>query len=535
MHDGSLHRKLVWLAFFRLVMVTVLLGGTALMSFDASEAGNAAAASLYQLVGITYALSFVLAVALRQRWRPRLVAYAQIAVDAATAGAVVALTGRADSVFVFLFSIAIVNGAILLFRRGAAMAAALALGTYLAVALGGSAGAGPEWQRVFAHAVAFVLTAALAAYLAEQLRSAGERLAEREVDLAAMKVLHESIVQSVSSGLVTLDREGRITFLNRAAEQVTGLTLEAIRGDPVDRWFGTFREIAPRGEVDYQNVRGERLRVGYTTFPLRNPDGVDIGRAVIFQDLTALRAMEDVVRRSERLADLGSMAAGLAHEVRNPLAAVTGSIELLTGSARLSAEDRRLMEIVLREAGRLEDLVRRFLQFTRPGPPARAPVDLSAVTAETLDVFANDPLGRGVDVERALEPVVVPCDGDQVRQVLWNLLANAAQAVAAGGSAAPPQGRRGVVRVSCGPDPAGGARLAVADDGPGIAAADLRRIFTPFFTTKREGTGLGLPTVHRIVEAHGGTLAVASREGEGATFVVRLPGDPSGGRAAVSG
>jgi two-component system sensor histidine kinase PilS (NtrC family) len=388
---------------------------------------------------------------------------------------------------------------------------------------------------VFAHAVAFVLTAALAAYLAEQLRSAGERLAAREVDLAAMKVLHESIVQSLSSGLVTLDREGRITFLNRAAEQLTGLSLEAIRGDPVERRFGMFRDPTPRGEVDLQNVRGERLRIGYTTFPLRSPEGAVIGGAVIFQDLTALRAMEEVVRRSERLADLGAMAAGLAHEVRNPLAAITGSVELLKASERLSAEDRRLMEIVLREGARLEDLVGRFLQFTRPGPPKHASVDLSAVAAETLDVFANDPLGRGVDVERALEPVVVPCDGDQVRQVLWNLLSNAAQAVGGDAGGGRPEGRRGVVRVSCGRDTGGGARLAVADDGPGIPAADLRRIFTPFYTTKRDGTGLGLATVHRIVEAHGGTLAVDSREGEGATFVVRLPGDPPAGRAAVSG
>src|SRR5512144_2985806 len=209
MDDGVLHRKLVWLAFCRLVMVTVLLGGTALMTWGGTEVEAAGAAALYRLIGVTYACSAAFAVALRQRWRPRAVAYAQMALDAGTAGAVVLLTGRSDSVFVFLFSIAIVNGAILLFRRGAVVALGLALATYLAVALAGvPAGDTPGWARVFAHAVAFVLTAALASYLAEQLRSAGERLAEREVDLAAMKVLHEAIVQSVSSGLLTTDTAG---------------------------------------------------------------------------------------------------------------------------------------------------------------------------------------------------------------------------------------------------------------------------------------------------------------------------------------
>jgi two-component system sensor histidine kinase PilS (NtrC family) len=195
------------------------------------------------------------------------------------------------------------------------------------------------------------------------------------------------------------------------------------------------------------------------------------------------------------------------------------------------------MDIVLREAGRLDELVRRFLQFTRPAAPRCAPTDLSAVVGETLDVFAHD--RDGVRVDRDLAPVVVPCDGDQVKQVLWNLLTNAAQAVGSVEEAAAPADplarARGLIRVSCGPDPRGGARLVVQDDGGGIAAPDLLRLFTPFFTTKRAGTGLGLATVHRIVEAHGGSVSVDSREGEGATFVVRLPPAPTPGGGAGSG
>jgi two-component system sensor histidine kinase PilS (NtrC family) len=314
-------------------------------------------------------------------------------------------------------------------------------------------------------------------------------------------------------------------------------------------------EMALRKEMDFVDARGERRRVGYAAFPLRGRGGAVIGHALIFQDLTAMRAMEDAVRRSERLADLGRLAAGLAHELRNPLASMSGSIELLMANEGLGEGDRRLMEIVLREAGRLEDLVRRFLQFTRPPEPRCVRTDVAEVVAETLAVFAHDPVGERLALDRALAPAVVACDGDQLRQVLWNLLTNAAQAIdsareltgpapagplarARGPSSTRPSAatlRTGLIRVSCGPEPDGGARLVVSDDGPGIAAPDLLRVFTPFFTTKRDGTGLGLATVHRIVEAHGGSVSVDSREGEGATFVVRLPAAPPAGGAAGPG
>jgi two-component system sensor histidine kinase PilS (NtrC family) len=227
--------------------------------------------------------------------------------------------------------------------------------------------------------------------------------------------------------------------------------------------------------------------------------------------------MEEEVKRSERLADLGRVAAGLAHELRNPLASMAGSIELLRASSGLSAGDARLMDIVLREAERLEGLVAAFLAFSRPAPPRRAAVDLARAVAETLEVFAHDPAAERVRVERALGPAVADCDAGQLRQVLWNLLTNAAHAAGAreGG---------GTVRVRCGAgDGDGWARIEVEDDGPGIPAADLPHLFTPFFTTRDGGTGLGLATVQRIVDAHGGRVDVASTPGAGARFTVQLP------------
>jgi two-component system sensor histidine kinase PilS (NtrC family) len=511
--SDPLFRKLSWLTLFRLVMVTVLLGGTALTDFGWTGELAEGPGPLYGLILGTYLVSLGFALVLRARRWLHALAYAQVALDVGIAAAVVALTGYSDSVFVFMFTLGIVNGAILIYRRGALFGAGLAGAAYLALALG-SAPHEPAKLTLFVHGSAFLATAALAGYLAEQLRRTGERLAARETDLAELAALHESIVQSVSSGLLTVDRRGRITFLNRAGEQVTGYAFEALRGDPADRWFPAFETPASRGEAELVNARGERLRVGYTVSPLVGPGGEPLGRAVVFQDLTRLREMEAAIQRSERLADLGRVAAGLAHELRNPLASMSGCIELLRSGAASSGEDQRLMDIVLREAARLDQLVTRFLQFSRPAPPRREDVDLGALAAETLEVFANDPAAARVRIERALEPVRAWCDPDQLRQVFWNLLLNAAQAA---------RGEGGRVRVRTAGAPDGGAVLEVQDDGVGIAPGDLPQVFTPFFTTRERGTGLGLATVQRIVDAHGGTVAIESEPGAGTRFEVRLP------------
>jgi two-component system sensor histidine kinase PilS (NtrC family) len=512
--DSGLYRKLVWLTLFRIVTVSVLLGGAAMVGLRGGEAEVQRLAPLHALVVVFYAAALASSILLLRRRALRATAWAHVVLDVGVTSAVVAYTGRAESVFVFLYSLAIVSSAILLYWRGAVLAALLSIGTHLAISsppLGGTHLPGFE---LFTQSSAFVATAALASYLAEQLRRTGETLAARETDLKVITALHETIVQSMTSGLLTLDPAGRVTFLNRAAEQLCGINMSRARGRPAGELFPPFEAETGRGEVEYSR-RGEVLRLGYSSFPLLVERGDRVGTAVIFQDLTRLRAMEEAVQRSARLADLGRVAAGLAHELRNPLASMSGSLELLRAQADASEDDRRLMGIVLREASRLAELVSDFLRFARPPPLRRAPADLAGLLGETLEVFAHDPVSARVKLVADLSPARADCDADQVRQVVWNLLLNAAHA-----TSGRPQG--GTLRVSCAQE-GERVRVEVEDDGEGIPAEDLEKIFMPFFTTRERGSGLGLATVHRVVDAHGGTVQVSSVPGVGARFTVFLP------------
>jgi two-component system sensor histidine kinase PilS (NtrC family) len=521
---SALHVKLTWLTFFRIITVTALLGGTVVTGWGASADLVRATAPLYTLALLTYVASIAFSVLLRANRALVAVAYAQMILDAAIATGAVGLTGGSDSVFVFLYSLGIVNGSILLFRRGAVAATLLSLAGYAGLAL--TTGRVPTPLVAFAHGGAFVATAALSSYLAELLRRTGERLQAREGDLAAITALHEAIVQSVSTGILTADAKERITFVNRAGESILGLSGEELLGCPIGRISIPLHPGAGREEIEILNGRGQRLIIGYTVSPLVGPGGADMGTALIFRDLTRWRELEEAMKRTERLADLGELSAGLAHELRNPLASLTGAIELIRARQPDGSEDERLTGIVLREAERLNQLVSRFHEFSRPGTPVRREVDLAALLQDTLRMFSLHPAAAPVRLEEALEPAVVLGDPDQLRQVAWNLVTNAAEAAA--GSAAP------VVRVSCGVDPGGEAAwFSVTDSGPGISPEVAARLFKPFFTTKGKGSGLGLAIVHRIVDAHEGRVDVETAPGQGATFRVRLA-TPSARPAAVA-
>jgi two-component system sensor histidine kinase PilS (NtrC family) len=498
---------------------------------------------------------------MRRVKRVRRFAVLNLATDIAIVSALVHLSGGSDSPFAFLYLLIGVYGAILLERKGALICAVAGALAYGAVLLAGQRGwlplrtIGPPdpipvllgmWV---VNAAGVVLVAWLASLLSTELRRAGEALEQRTSDLSRLQTLHERTVESLKSGLLTTDLEGRITSLNSEAARITnqdrahalGLDVEAVLpgirdqlvADAEDSEAGSSNS---RGRMAYRAQDQTLRHLGIGTYVLRDGEAGVEGHVVIFQDVTDVVEMEANLRQSERLAAIGELSASIAHEIRNPLAAISGSIEMLQGGRagqETSVDSAHLMNIALREVDRLDHLISDFLRYARPGPLNLEPVQLQQVIADVLKMFdAARP--DAIEIDLAVEDGLTAfADSGQLRQVLWNLVINAAEAMPDGGrlrvSARAlterdsqegfPTGRRGQEEEE---EKARWLEIAIADDGSGIPQDTLDRIFDPFFTTKQNGSGLGLATVHRIVESHGGIVRLESELGVGTTVRIRL-------------
>jgi two-component system sensor histidine kinase PilS (NtrC family) len=394
------------------------------------------------------------------------------------------------------------------------------------------------------HAGAIVLVAALASFLAVELRHTGEALRQRTSDLQLLTNLHERTVESLRSGLLTSDRDGRVTSFNPEAERITGLASASAIGRDVEEILPGIRDLAlasagddsaqSRFRAPYRNRLGEDLHLGIATYVLRDVGGAPSGHVLIFQDVTDVVEMEAELRRSERLAAVGELSASIAHEIRNPLAAISGSVQMLEREASAlggAVEAKRLMGIVLRETDRLNHLITDFLQYARPGPIHIEPVSLETVVSEVFEVFGSivpDNVEVVLDVSRDLD---VQADAAQLRQLLWNLTLNACQAMPEGGTlcmearavAEPtPQEARSARRNEL-EEKKSWVEITVRDQGIGIPPEALDHVFDPFFTTKPEGSGLGLATVHRIAEEHGGSIRLESLVDRGTEIRIWLP------------
>ncbi|MBE0617663.1 MAG: hypothetical protein IH608_07030 [Proteobacteria bacterium] len=358
--------------------------------------------------------------------------------------------------------------------------------------------------------VAFYAVALLSGYLAEELRRAGERLEVVEAEVLDLEHLRDSILQSLGSGLVALDTRNRELFHNRAAEELLARAGVALGGTgELSRHFTL--EPGERHEVTFPE---HGVVLGYGVSPLFDRQGTPRGNILICQDLTQVKRLEEELRRSDRLAAVGRLAAGLAHEIPNPLASLSGSAEVLRQGAVPGGDDARLLEIVLRETERLNRLVTNFLHYARPGAGERVPVALHDLV-EQVAFFFRQARGRETFTldNRVPESLSLRADPAQVEQLLLNLFRNSVEAA--------PGGLRVTVTAAEGPQ---GIKVSVGDDGPGVPAAVAERIFEPFFTAKEGGTGLGLATVHRIMENHGGSVRLADGATKGATFELLFPG-----------
>ncbi len=519
--EPELRVRLTWLSVFRTIATSLLLAVFALRLLASGPRELSRQDSLaFFGIGLVYVLTLIYGLWLRKGPVGPTAAVVQVAGDILIASGLVLVTGGADSPFSFTYSLAVISSSILLSQRGAFVTAAACSGAYGAIVLTHLLGlnAHPTSAMVVrasfhfaSNVLAHFLIAALAGFLSRQLLAAGGRLSASEADLKRLATLHEQILNSTPSGLLTCEEDGRITFINRAAQSILNLEDSIVRTMKVQELLPGLPglERVPRYELKVDTRRGPRI-LGLTLAPLEGPGRAT--RLIVFQDLTALRRAEDELRQADRLAALGTLAAQLAHEIRNPLAAMRGSAQMLAQDGAGDPGVSRLTAILLRESDRLSRLVEEFLRFARPPKPQRRPVELEALVRETMEMLQTDPLSRGVKLELELTPVSAGVDPDQLRQVLLNLVRNAFEAAGGGGR----------VRVSL-TQAEGVARLRVWDSAGAIPESHLGRIFEPFFTTRSGGTGLGLATAYSIVRAHEGRLQVTSSPEAGTEFTVELP------------
>ena len=542
---GGLRGRLWWLIAGRLVAAVLLLGASVIWTRFFLQDGPARVPlrGALPIGAAVLVLSILYSTVLRFTRAPLgLQAGAQFLIDVLLVTWLVAETGDLNSPYVALYLVVISIASVFLGAREVLLTAAgcalLYTASIVSIPRGWLARPGSEFVRVplgetlgkaGLNAVAFLFVGLLAARLAERQTRSDVQLKEAAHALANLRRLHERIVESIRSGVVTTDLSRRVYTANAAAEEMTGYRAADLRGEDVSILFGDIRpqiekslraaaggQSSPRFEAECLTAEGFRVRLGYSVSPLSDEGGETTGLVITFQDLTDVRAMEETSRRQDRLAAVGRVAAGIAHEIRNPLAAMRGSIQVLRDDLKEDPMRQELMEIVLRESDRLNRIITDFLTYARPRPVALAEVDLREPLRETFALLRHSPETRPEHaLEEALpaEPVTAPADASAIKQVFWNLSRNALIAM--------PEGGR--LRAEVGRLPGGRVRITFTDTGRGMSRSQVERLFEPFSSSTTGGTGLGLSIVYQIIRDHGGTINVRSREGHGTTITVELP------------
>jgi two-component system sensor histidine kinase PilS (NtrC family) len=542
----NLRSRLSALIAVRVIVSTLLLGSAILIQL--SRPGAFPVDPFFFLIGLTYALSVVYIATSRFVERFPWLADVQLGVDAILVSAFIHVTGGITSYFSSLYLLPIIAASTIRFRRGAMQVAILSAVLYLALVsvqyTDGMSYLPASWQMevpvelptvrfaqytVGINLFGFFAVALLSGSLAEGLRSAGARLEHASHEIEDLRAFNEYVIDSLLSGLMTTDRDCRVLTFNRAAAAITGTAAEQAIGNtamavlqlPADfqsRLVALAERRSLRMDLAYAAPDQRRLEIGLTVTTLAFPDGRS-GYLFTFQDVTDMKRLEHHARLQQRLAAVGEMAAGIAHEIRNPLASMSGSIQVLRQDLPLSSEQAQLMDIVLRESERLNDTIRSFLAYARPQRFAVARLDVGKVIQDTALLLRNSADvrdGHVVEVDVPAQPVWYEADENQIRQILWNLATNGLRAMANGGTlklAVTADDERGPGEVV----------LEVQDAGCGIRPEDLDGIFQPFRSSFERGTGLGLAIVHRIVTDYGGVIQVSSTVNVGTTVRVRLP------------
>jgi len=516
----------------------------------------------YYFIGLFYGITIVYALLLKKASEPRSFAFVQLVIDHFFIGGLIYFTGGIESSFPIAYIISIIGTSIFFYQRGAFFSASLASFLYGLLLLlqfhrwirpPGQGAITYEASQIFyaliLYMATFYIVAFLSGLIAEELRKKKKELIQKQDDYNQLETFNRNIIQSLDSGLLTVDRDGNINFLNRTAEKILAVNGDRLKHISV---YGLFPQISvvideirkkgPEAPTDYQRYEtlfvtqdNRKIYLGFSISPLTAPDGALMGYTLIFQDITRFKEMEEQMKRVDKMAAIGQLAAGMAHEIRNPLTSLSGSIQVLKSELVLDHPGQRLMDIVLRESERLNALIRDFLLFAQPPRTNKRISKIGSILEETLDLFVNSQeYHEGIRITRPQlhNGVQAMIDPDQMKQVFWNLLINAAQSMPQGGELRLllEKGGEGLLAANLPPATSRKTRewvrISIADSGCGIVEPEKEKIFEPFYTTKDGGTGLGLSIVHKIIESHDGAIKVDSEVGKGSTFTLFLPLTP---------
>lgn len=527
--NKSLKKNLQWLMALRVIITTFLLGATAYIQIRERYLYLFPSLDyIYIFISFTYFLTIVYGFLLSKIKNLRAMAYQQILGDVVLTTILIYITGGTESIFSFVYLFSVISASMILYRRGGLIVASMSTILFglllnleyygVLIPLGRK---GIEYTVHDAHyffyllgmnMAAFYLVAILSSHISQRLKEVEAELERKKIDYSKLEALYRDIVENVESGLISLDRDGHIGFLNKAGEDILGYRFDELYKESVSKifpWMDLKRKGQLRGEAIFKKKDGKDIFLGFSISPSRDIGG----KVMVFQDITKVKEMEEQVMRSEKLAAIGELAAGIAHEIRNPIASISGSTEILKEELGGSNHLKPLMDIILREADRLNRLVTDFLQFSKPALPQKEVFPLKDLINETLlSLRGNPDWNQDVKVEVQIpNSLSLYGDSGQLRQVFLNLFLNAVQAMPHGGilhiSAL---NRDGLVEVS------------VQDTGVGIPQEIKGKIFDPFFTTKENGTGLGLTIVHQIIKNHQGEIQVKSEFARGTKVTLRL-------------
>jgi two-component system sensor histidine kinase PilS (NtrC family) len=545
--DEHINARIRHLLLSRVVIVSMLLGFGAFVDIKGEEfLPEISLFSFYVVVIAAYILSILYRLLLQATSNQKVTLYVQALCDVALITGLVYATGGIQSIYVVFYSIVIIYAVIFLGRRGGliiASAAGIFYGglldlEYYQILVPSSAlkqnlsfSAGYVFSRIIIYIFSFYLIAVLASFVVERERKTRVLLEEKVTAFDQLDQLHRSIIESIDAGIVAIDLSGHIKSFNRAAENIMGYSPGEVENLNIMEIFPEYAGLHERSnrhaldshknraEMTIRNKTHQSLILGCSISPLKDAQGKRIGDMLVFQDLTEIKAMERRLETNRRLAFVGEMAAGLAHEMRNPLASIGGSIQMLHKGLQLSASDQRLMQIILRGKDQLESFMKDFLLLSRPTPGVHELFDIHEIIDDILNAVRYVPDWREqiVLTRSTTDRLEIRASRTEIRQLIWNLVMNAIQA-------APEDGGVNVAaRTATLNESVPALEIEITDTGQGITEGDLGRIFEPFFTTKEKGTGLGLAIVNRIVDGCHGQIAVQSAPGRGSTFLVTLP------------